>query len=157
MLQRCYNQNNDRFEHYGGRGIVVCVRWRAIPGGFEAFLADMNRRPPGTDSIDRINNDGNYSCGKCDECLVNGWPANCRWATKLQQGNNQRHAVSIITFRDETMTLQEWATRVGATPRQLSVRISAWGLERALTAPPPIARPHRAKKRAATSSSRSAT
>lgn len=28
MKQRCYNQNNKGFHHYGGRGITVCDRWR---------------------------------------------------------------------------------------------------------------------------------
>jgi hypothetical protein len=54
-----------------------------------AFYEDMGPRPEGT-SLDRKDNDGNYSCGKCDECKRNGWKANCRWATRLVQLLNKR-------------------------------------------------------------------
>jgi len=75
MAQRCENPNTRGFKNYGGRGITVCVRWRR---SFANFLADMGPRPSPFHSIDRINNDGNYT------------PKNCRWATKSQQRRNQR-------------------------------------------------------------------
>ena len=42
MLQRCDNPNYRHFPNYGGRGIVVCDRWRV----FENFLADTIARGP---------------------------------------------------------------------------------------------------------------
>lgn len=74
MLSRCNNANHQLFHYYGGRGIRVCERW----SDFSNFLADMGRRPSRFHSIDRINNDGNYE------------PSNCRWATSVEQNNNQR-------------------------------------------------------------------
>lgn len=74
MLSRCYNPNASKYHNYGGRGIKVCNRWRY---SFLNFLEDMGEKQVGL-SLDRINTNGDYT------------PANCRWATWIEQNNNQR-------------------------------------------------------------------
>lgn len=93
---RCHNQNSTAFKNYGGRGIVVCERWRS---SFENFLADMGKRPPGL-TIERDDVNGNYE------------PGNCRWATRAEQANNKRNNVNL-TIGGVTKTVAEWAAESG--------------------------------------------
>ena len=118
MLQRCSNPKTIAYEHYGGRGITVCEKWRS----FEAFLADMGE-PPDGHSLDRIDNDGNYE------------PGNCRWATQKTQSNNKR-VNRTLTLGTVTDTISGWAERIGLTHQTLQSRLRlGWSVERALTEP----------------------
>jgi len=77
MRSRCkpgYTQAAD----YYHRGISVCARW----DDYTLFLADMGECPDGQ-SIDRIDNDGNYE------------PGNCRWATAATQRRNSRRVLTV--------------------------------------------------------------
>jgi hypothetical protein len=96
MKARCENPRVRHYRRYGGRGIKVCSRWSL---SFEAFLEDMGEMPKGL-SLDRINNDGHYE------------PANCRWATPKEQGRN-RSDTPRLTHNGETLSLSEWAERLG--------------------------------------------
>ena len=75
MKRRCVDKNRESYSSYGGRGISVCGRWLE---SFENFYADMGNKPTPKHTLDRIDNDGNYT------------PENCRWATPHLQSINQR-------------------------------------------------------------------
>lgn len=70
----------------GYEGVRICARWDS----FQNFLEDLGWPPGPGYSLDRKSPWGNYSCGKCEECLAEGWEANCRWATKSEQTRNRR-------------------------------------------------------------------
>lgn len=84
MRHRCNSPKNSAWKNYGGRGIKVCERWQS---SYEAFLADVGRRPSPTHSLDRIDVNGNYE------------PDNVRWATRDEQSQNQRRRITIEQAR----------------------------------------------------------
>lgn len=83
LKARVDNPNNEWYHRYGGRGIRYCLGFR----DFAHFLKTVGPRPEGR-SIDRMNNEGHYSCGNCQECHDNNWPMNVRWATPKEQSAN---------------------------------------------------------------------
>lgn len=128
---RCFNENNKRYASYGGRGIGICRRWRE---SVVDFCNDMGDRPA-KHSIERKNNDLGYTCGKCDECLLRNWPANCVWATGMDQARNKRNN-RWLEFKGERKTLAEWARALGLSPASLHGRLdNGWSLSRALSTP----------------------
>ncbi len=115
LRSRCEYKRHPQYHNYGARGIRVCDRWRQ----FENFLADMGEPPEGM-SIDRINNDGDYS------------PDNCRWATIVEQRRNTRINV-LLTFRGKEQCVAAWAEEVGLSRKTLQTRLRrGWPVERAL-------------------------
>jgi hypothetical protein len=134
MLTRCYNPANKSFHRYGGRGITVCARWR---GSLAAYYADMGDPPSPDHSIDRIDNDGGYWCGKaeCPDCGPAGRTPNCRWATPKEQARNSQSA-RMITFQGRTLCMTDWSGELGFPLGLVGRRISqGWSVEKALTTP----------------------
>ena len=77
IVQRCYNENDPNFKHYGGRGITMSDDFRNSSALFCAYLDSLPGWAPGM-TLDRIDNDRGYERG------------NLRWATRKQQTNNRR-------------------------------------------------------------------
>lgn len=121
MKQRCYNRKCKLYKHYGGRGINVCKRWRE---SFSAFIKDMGRRPKGRRiSIERINNDGNYT------------PKNCKWATPFEQMANCS-TTRNLTHNGQTHSVSEWARRLGESVNTISGRLKrGWKVGQAIGLP----------------------
>ena len=119
MRQRCHYPGSIGYKNYGERGICVCDRWM---NSFENFYADMGDRPEGK-SLERIDNDGDYC------------PENCKWASRSEQGTNQR-TNRLLTHNGETMTLAQWSRRTGLSKHVISRRIKiGWSISKALDTP----------------------
>jgi hypothetical protein len=88
MVQRCTNPKHPDFKWYGGRGILICSRWRGKFGSLHFYLdvlRTIGPRPEGllksglsAYHLDRIDNDKGYQ------------PGNIRWATELLSQRNKR-------------------------------------------------------------------
>lgn len=128
MIARCENPNDSRYKDWGGRGIKVDQRWKS----FENFLADMGVKPEGK-SIDRINNDGDYTKG------------NCKWSSNKEQSYNRRSNVLLIA-QGKTLTLHEWSVITGIDEETIRARVKrGWTHEKALTSPVLHFKPRRIK------------
>lgn len=123
MKKRCYNETNDNYYLYGGRGIEICPEWKE---DFQAFYDwAINNGYDEALTIDRIDSNDMYS------------PENCRWSDNTEQQRNKRNN-RLITFNGETHCLAEWAEITGINRSTISDRIDKynWPIERALTEPP---------------------
>ena len=96
IRRRCHSPGEKDYPRYGGRGIRVCERWH----NFAAFRADMEPTwQPGL-TIERIDNDADYS------------PSNCRWATYKEQNRNKWNNI-IVDSPWGRITIAEAAERSG--------------------------------------------
>ena len=106
MKERCNNKNSKAYKWYGARGIKVCDRWNE---SFSNFIHDMGEKKD-TESLDRIDCDGNYE------------PSNCRWTTMKVQQNNRRNN-RLVTINGKTKTIALWCDELGVSPPMVYARV----------------------------------
>ena len=121
MNNRCYTKSSSAYRKYGYMGIAVCERWRH---SFKNFLEDMGDRPKGM-TLDRIDYYGNYT------------PENCRWATPLEQANNQKSNVKV-EIHGKKMNVSQAMRHYGVYTKSgvYYTRLKrGWSVERTFTTP----------------------
>ena len=117
MKSRCNNKNDARYSNYGGRGIKVCDIWS---NSFASFIEDMGYAPNSDYSLDRIDNNGDYS------------PQNCRWTTWEVQYKNRD---STIKYNGKS--LREICRERNLHMANIKNRLNClnWDFERAINTP----------------------
>lgn len=112
MNRRCYDKNFRSYPWYGEKGIKVCEEWNQSNGisSLDNFIRDMGKRPEGC-TLDRIDPEKDYE------------PANCRWATDLEQGRNTSRNV-WIQVDDDLLQLHECEERYGVPAKLVGRRIN---------------------------------
>lgn len=108
MLIRCKNNKDPAYKDYGGRGIIV--EWENFfefkKDMYELYLEHIEKFGKYNTTLDRIDNNGNYSKN------------NCRWATRKEQANNRRSNV-LITYEGITLNIKQWAKKMGISHKTL--------------------------------------
>lgn len=115
MKSRCYNQNNQEYHRYGGRGITICDNWLktskefiewGLNNGYELGL-----------TIDRINTDGNYE------------PSNCQFITRSENVLKEKKTMTIAGV---TLRYSELSNMIGFKKNYLSNKIARVGFTKAV-------------------------
>jgi hypothetical protein len=121
MKKRCHRPYDDDYQHYGAKGIRVCVEWYNDYAAFRSWAVSHGYAKGLT--LDRIRNAEGYG------------PDNCRWATREEQTYNSCR-VHSLTLNGVTKLLPIWAKELGFSPFLLRTRRSAgWTDEQILTTP----------------------
>ena len=124
MRRRCLSPSVPEYPLYGGRGIKICDEWNNYEKFKEWAYANGydDRAQKYKCTLDRLNNDGDYS------------PSNCTWHNQTEQCNN-KGTNHLISYNNETHTITEWSRIIGIRKDTLRRRIVlyGWPIERALT------------------------
>lgn len=109
MRSRCRTENNPAYKNYGGRGITVCDEWLGENGFINFYNWSIQNGYADGLTIDRIDNNGDYT------------PNNCRWITREEQQKNKRNN-TIITCDGKSMIISDWARELGVNRSMISWR-----------------------------------
>lgn len=127
IIDRCENPKSKYYYRYGSRGISICDEWRNDYAAFRTWALENgydDSVPKGVKTLDRIDNDGDYS------------PNNCTWHNMEEQSNN-RSSNRVLEYNGEKHTAAQWARILGFERHTILHRIDklGWDVERALTTP----------------------
>lgn len=105
---RCNNPNFKHYNRYGGRGISIDKEWDnsfdkfndwALSNGYNRIL-----------TIDRINNDGNYTS------------ENCRWIDMKQQGQNRNNNIKY-EYKGEMLTISVISQKININRASVNIKL----------------------------------
>lgn len=92
MIHRCYDEYNDQYLYYGGKGIEVCDEWRTSLKTFVEWA--LNNGYEDDLTIERIDYNKGY------------FPENCKWIPKEEQTRNTKRN-RIYEWKGQKLTVAE--------------------------------------------------
>lgn len=138
IIRRCYSKEYYNYKNYGGRGIKVEEIWLG-DDGLDNFcywaynIAGFEDKYSSIISINRVNNDKNYS------------PDNCYISYQTEQMNNKRDNI-IINWYDQNFSLKELCRKFGIKYKLVKDRAyTHLPIHEALFSPPYKSSYHRKK------------
>lgn len=111
MKDRCYCSTDKSYNHYGKRNIKACEDW--LESFINFYNWSLNNGYKDNLTLDRIDVNGNYE------------PLNCRWVEQKTQQRNRRNNV-LITYKNETHCISEWAEILGLSTPCFFYRLKKW-------------------------------
>ena len=125
MKARCSSENNNKnYEKYKNKKITICPHWIGREIGFINFIKDMGAKPTKAHTLDRKDNDGDYT------------PENCRWATKQEQNQNRTFGI-MLNFNGKSQNIKDWSRELNISYSRLRYRLNnGWSIKKALTTIP---------------------
>lgn len=113
MKDRCYNKNDDNYNVYGSKGVIICEEWLVNPLNFEHWA--LNNGYEDGLTIDRINPNGNYC------------PENCRWITPKDNAK-YKSTTYLIDVDGEIHTGRDWAAILNLGINIINTYIREYGM-----------------------------
>lgn len=133
MIDRCYDERNESYGHYGGRGIQVCEDWRSSYLVFKEFMISHGYKEDakrGECTIERVDINGNYS------------PDNCKVISMQEQAWNKTNS-HMEEYNGEKKTIAEWALEYNIPYNLIFKRLQrGWTMHEALNTPKKSAKLH---------------
>lgn len=113
MKRRCNSPKRKEYKYYGARGISYDPKWETFAG----FWEDMQNGYSDVMTIDRIDNDGNYT------------KSNCRWILLKDNAAIKR---TNVWYQGEFA--RQASRRLGGNPNLIMRRLKmGWSIERAFS------------------------
>lgn len=104
MLRRCYDEKEDSYKYYGGRGVKVSMRWE---NDFEAFYEwAIKRWKPGLQLDKDIKSSTGSGILYCPEL--------CCFVTP-KENSRKRKTNIILEYKGEKKCITEWAESLGVS------------------------------------------
>jgi hypothetical protein len=123
MINRCYDENHEKFRFYGGKGITVCDRWRK---SFENFLEDMGPMCSKEMTLRRGNSRKQYAPNSCRWCPNDSnKPA---FVEKKYEYNGKQYTIAELTNLPEAKKSNLRTSTIYTRIEKLN-----WTIERAIS------------------------